>query len=468
MLSLILMSPRGKGRAWSVFGLLFVLGTARADTTVIAGSLPEDYLPELKVIIGAALRQSPQIIAKEIEIEQAKAGLMGANSRRLPGVGGNLNLASNATATTSNLSTRTRDSGLFYNLAVSQPIFFWGALKHEGDRARLGVLLSERGYAEAYRVLAVALRGAYLQLIVRKATLVHARLARDQLVAELALAKEKLASGAFAPSEIAARQLSLDDTDLAIARIEIEFAAGRRTFARLSGIADLTEASLPDELPKPTFPSAAASALLAAFVRDGGRQTFEARVNEMKVQEADLNYRIARVGLLPKFSASAAYSLENSTFASANSITQQGITRQTIAVGAQWAIFDGFATRGAKLGALATKRLAERQLEMAASGSLEAAQTLYQQIELEVRAMDMSDLRYGLAASQLGRLEQEFKLGNVAQAALDSAQVGLKQSHAQSINARAVFLSRWSEFVSLAGADPVLTQLTSRHDREKR
>ena len=468
MLSLILMSPRGKGRALSVFGLLFVLGTARADTTVIAGSLPEDYLPELKVIIGAALRQSPQIIAKEIEIEQAKAGLMGALSRRLPGIGGNLNLASNATATTSNLSTRTRDSGLFYNLAVSQPIFFWGALKHEGDRARLGVLLSERGYAEAYRVLAVALRGAYLQLIVRKATLVHARLARDQLVAELALAKEKLASGAFAPSEIAARQLSLDDTDLAIARIEIEFAAGRRTFARLSGIADLSEASLPDELPKPTFPSAAASALLAAFVRDGGRQTFEARVNEMKVQEADLNYRIARVGLLPKFSASAAYSLENSTFASANSITQQGITRQTIAVGAQWAIFDGFATRGAKLGALATKRLAERQLEMAASGSLEAAQTLYQQIELEVRAMDMSDLRYGLAASQLGRLEQEFKLGNVAQAALDSAQVGLKQSHAQSINARAVFLSRWSEFVSLAGADPVLTQLTSRHDREKR
>ena len=60
---------------------------------------------------------TPQIIAKEIEIEQAKAGLMGANSRRLPGVGGNLNLASNATATTSNLSTRTRDSGLFYNLA---------------------------------------------------------------------------------------------------------------------------------------------------------------------------------------------------------------------------------------------------------------------------------------------------------------------------------------------------------------
>jgi len=72
MLSLILMSPRGKGRALSVFGLLFVLGTARADTTVIAGSLPEDYLPELKVIIGAALRQSPQIIAKEIEIEQPR------------------------------------------------------------------------------------------------------------------------------------------------------------------------------------------------------------------------------------------------------------------------------------------------------------------------------------------------------------------------------------------------------------
>ncbi len=468
MLSLILMLLCGKGRALSGFGLLVMLGPARADVTAIEGSLPEDYLPELKVIIGAALRQSPQIIAKEIEIEQAKAGLIGANSRRLPGVAGNLNLASNSTATTSNLSTRTRDSGLFYNLAVSQPIFFWGALKHEGDKARLGVLLSERGYAEAYRVLAVALRGAYLQLVARKATLGHARLVRDQLVADLALAKEKLASGAFAPSEIAARQLNLDEVNLSIARGEIEFAAGRRTFVRLSGIAELTEAAIPDLLPKPTFPGAAASALLAAFVRDGGRQTFEARANEMKVQESDLNYRIARVGLLPKFSASAAYSLENSTFASANSVTQQGITRQTIAVGAQWSIFDGLATRGAKLGALATKRLAERQLQMTASGALEAAQTLYQQIELEVRAMDMSDLRYGLAASQLGRLEQEFTLGNVAQAAIDSAKVGLKQSQAQSISARAVFLSRWSEFVSFAGADPVLNPLTSRYDREKR
>lgn len=468
MLSLLLILLRERGRALSVFGLFVVLGSARADVTLIEGSLPEDYLPELKVILGTALRQSPQIIAKEIEIEQAKAGLIGANSRRLPSVAGNLNYATNQTATSTNASTRTRDSGLFYNIAVSQPIFFWGALKHEGDKARLGVLLSERGYAEAYRVLSVALRGAYLQLMARKATLVHARLVRDQLVAELGLAKEKLASGAFAPSEIAARQLNLDDSNLAIARVEIEFTAGRRTFARLSGIIELTEAAIPDALPKPAFPSAAASSLMAAFARDGGRQTFEARVNEMKVQESDLNYRIARVGLLPKFSASAAYSLENSTFASANSVTQQGISRQTVAVGAQWAIFDGLATRGAKLGALATKRLAERQLQMTASGALEGAQALFQQLELDVRAMEMGDLRYGLAASQLGRLEQEFKLGNVAQAALDSAKVGLKQSHAHSLSARATFLSRWSEFVSLAGADPVLNQLTSRHDREKR
>ena len=37
--------------------------------------------------------------------------------------------------------------------------------------------------------------------------------------------------------------------------------------------------------------------------------------------------------------------------------------------------------------------------------------------------MNMSDLRYGLAASQVGRLEQEFKLGNVAQAALETLAV---------------------------------------------
>jgi hypothetical protein len=35
-------------------------------------------------------------------------------------------------------------------------------------------------------------------------------------------------------------------------------------------------------------------------------------------------------------------------------------------------------------------------------------------------------------------------------------------------SARATFLARWSEFASLVGADPALTQLPARHDSEKR
>lgn len=468
MSSLIIMSLRARWCVLPVFGLLTVLGTARAQVATIAGSMPEDYLPELKVILAGALRQSPQIIAKKIEIEQAEAGLMGAKARRLPGFSGNFNFATNQTATSTNLSTRTRDNGLFYNIGLSQPLFYWGALKHEGDKARLGVMLAERGYAEAYRVLAGTLRRSYLELMAKKATLSHARLVRDQLVAEMKLAKEKLLSGTFSQGDIAARQLNLDETNLGIARAEIDFTGGRRAFARLAGISDLDEAAIPSELPTPTFPSAAAGSLLATFVRDGGSETFEARVSEMKVQESDLNYRIARVGLLPKFGASASYSLENSTYASANSVTQQGISRQTVAIGAQWTIFDGFATRAAKLGALATKRLAERQLQMAKGGALEAAQTLFQQIELDARAMAMSDLRFGLATAQLGKVEEEFKLGNLPRTAVDGANAELKQRHAQNISARAVFLSRWSEFVSFAGVDPVLNQPTFRNDREKR
>jgi outer membrane protein TolC len=208
--------------------------------------------------------------------------------------------------------------------------------------------------------------------------------------------------------------------------------------------------------------------MLAAVVRDQGRQTYQAQVSELKVREADLDYRIARVRLLPKFGASAGYSLENTTNASATTVSQQGVARQTIAVGAQWNIFDGFASRAAKRAALVTKRGAELELKTASEAAVDAAQGLMQQLELDVQAMEMSALRLGLASEELKKVGDEFKLGNVPQTAVDQTTSGLKVMEFQNANARATFLARWSEFASLVGADPVLTQLPARHDSEKR
>lgn len=468
MFSLVPSSLRQVARALSVLALFCAGPVVRAQGADVAGTFPEDYLPALKPILATALRQAPQVIAKQLELEGSTLRVMGANSLRLPSLGGNLTFASNETAVSSNTSTRTRDNGIFYNFGLSQSIYHWGALKNEGDKARIGVLIAQKSYAEASRALAVTLRRSYLELIVKKSLLQQLRFARDLNVAELKLAKEKLASGLFSQGDIAVRELNLSDENLRTQRAEIELSAQRRAFARLAGIGELVEEAIPAEIPSPVYDAAATAALLATLVRDGGRQTFQAQVSELKAREADLSYRIARVRLLPKFGATAAYSLENTTNASATTVSQQGVARQTVAIGASWSIFDGFASRAAKRDALVTKRAAELEAKMASEAAVDAAQVLVQQLELDVQAMAMSALRVGLAAAQLGKMEEELKLGHVPQTAVDQTLSGLKVMEFNNANARASFLARWSEFASLVGADPVLSQLPARHDREKR
>lgn len=462
------MSRRQVRRVLPVLAVFFALTSVRAQRPDVAGTFPEDYFPALKAILDTALRQAPQVIAKQIELEQNAAAVIGADSLRLPSLGGNLNYASNETSVSSNTSTRSRDSGVFYSVNLNQSLYHWGALKREGDKARIGVLIGQKSFDEAVRTLAVTLRRSYLELIVKKSLLNQMRFARQLNVEDLALAEEKLKDGTLAEADVAGRKLNLSEVNLQTRRAEIELVTLRRSFSRLAGINELTEDAIPSEIPRPAFNAAVSSALLTAMMSNGGRQTFQAMVSELKVREADLNVRIANVRLLPKFNASAAYSLENTTNASTNSVSQQGVARQTIAVGAQWNIFDGLATKSAKLSALATKRAYERQLQTSADAAIDAAHALAQQLELDAQAMEMSDLRVGLASAQVGKLKIELELGNIAKTAVDNANSSLKFTEFNNANVRATYLSRWVEFASLAGVDPVLSQLPARHDREKR
>ena len=204
------------------------------------------------------------------------------------------------------------------------------------------------------------------------------------------------------------------------------------------------------------------------MLREGGKETFAAQVAALHVQEADLSYRIARVRLLPKFNASASYSLQNTTNATQSSVSQTGVASQNIGVNAQWNFFDGFATRGEKQGAMASKRFYERQLQTAAEAALDQAQALQRELDLDARAMAMSEQRRGLAEFGAKRVKEEVELGVVPASTNGAATENVYFSEAGEGAARAALLARWSEFVSLAGVDPVLNNIPARYVREKR
>lgn len=455
-------------RAPRLLLLALAAAFARGQATEYAGTLPEDYLPGLKALLGTALQQSPQVLLRDIEIARNEARVYQADQQRWPNVGGDIRYASSETVVSSHTGTRSRDSGLFYSASVNQAVFHWGEIRNRGEIARIEVAIARKDYVEAYRTLAVELRRGYLGLIALNARLRHTRFSLSLVEADLAGAREELAHGAIPAGDVAVRELALAEAQLDADRLEADFEAERRKVARLAGVPDIAPETIPPEIPEPAFDPAVASRLLAELLRDGARSTFQAQVAEMQIKEADLSYRIARVRLLPRFDALMGHSRESSTTASTTQVSQTAITRNSFEVRGEWRIFDGFATKGAKLEAKQSRRYWERRFQIATEAAMDEAQRLQRTVGFDFRAMQFARQRHAGATAGVARAEEEVRAHAAAPNAVTYATRDLRSAEAGTALARATFLSNWSAFVSLVADDPALNQIPSRYVRATR
>ena len=464
-----LIDPKHRWRVrlatWLAVGVLLV-PILRADAPPpYSGTMPEDLLPGLKSILETALKQSPQVLLHQIQIAQNEARVYQADQMRWPNLGGDIRYDSNQTAVSGNSGAQQRDSGLFYSFSANQALFYWGEIKHRGEIARAEVLIAQKDYAEAYRMLAMDIRRTYLGLIARNAELRQRRfvLGRDEIA--LKSAKDSVDHGTISAGDYAGRELRFNESQLEVDRKQAEFDAERRRLSRMAGLPDVPADQIPFEIPLPKYEAQMNAQLLAALLRDGGKSAIPAQIAELHVKEADLNYRIARVRLLPKFNASMGHSRESSTTATQTEVSQTAITRDTFEVRGSWTIFDGFATKGAKLEAMADKRYWDRERQIAADTAMDEAQRLSHAVELDARAVDFSEQHRLGAQSGVTLSENEHKVGTMSETNVNDAIGNLRMAESNTAFTRATYLSDWSAFVSLAAEDPALSNLPFRYVR---
>lgn len=460
--------PRFLPRLGLIFYSLLSLVIGRAQPAEVAGTMPEDYLPSLRPILVTALQRSPQVVEAHFLIESREAGRIAANAARLPNLGANINYGIREEAISGNANSSSRDQGLNYNIALNQPVFHWGALKNQSDIARINVLLAEKNLAKAYRELGVLLRRLYLNLIVTKARVRHSRESVKLLNESVNVLKQRLDRGEVSPAEVAGEELRGKEASYEMRRIEGDFFTARRTFCRLAGIPKLEEDEVPNEIPNPVYSSDLTTALSSTLLRDGAKSTLEAEMHALRGREALLRYNIERVRLLPKFSLGASYGLQNTTNVINNLVDQRAVAQQAVTFGANWAIFDGFATRAAKREARASQRVVEARRQVELDALMEEAQALERQLKLDAELLELADIRRALAVEGRKRIADEVALGKMAPGEADRAQVGILAAEANALASRAAFLDRWSAFVSVAGDDPVLNNLPVRHVRPKK
>lgn len=458
---------------------LFVFGAiscAQAQTTSpdVAGTMPEDTLPDLKRIITSALRQSPQMLINEISISQAEANRYTATSQRLPQVSGSASYAWNRISADKaeplggfrpGEATKSEDKshGPYYGVGMTQPLFSWYALTNQVKIADIAIKLTEKNYAEAFRVLANSIRTQYLGLIFQKISLRNQRFSLNQTARLLALDEAQLKAGAMAPSQLILPRAGYAAAQLAMARSEELYARSKAQLARMCGIPTIDEDAIPLEVPKFAASADAPASLAAQMKRDGVEGTIQGQINSLRIKDAELSYKIARTRLYPKLNLNANASQYNSQNVTASAVTQQAAFSTSYGVSVNWTLFDGFAARGAKLYALANKRVYEQQQRILSAQVLDQVESTAKLIGFASQYLEMAEYTKSGVAVSLERVTDEFKRGSVTEDSVTTAKSQLYAQEAAVAAARIDLVSRWFELVSLVGADPVLTQIPARY-----
>lgn len=441
--------------------ILGAVAALRAEAPPVRGTLPEDYVPSLGPLLKEAVERSPRTIEASLNLAHSEGDKYVYASSLWPQLSGSSDYAVN-TASQSHEKSST-GKGIFYAVALNQPLFQWGALKNNARVGELAEKISAKQYADVYRQLAVEIRGQYISLIEKKISLRNARYNQKLNTDNRDIIKSRVATGAASPAELSGADLSLQEATLSADQTAEDFAYAKRVFSRLVGVDDLSDESIPNDLPHPEFSAPLADAVLAGFVGNGVESTFQSEVYKMLIEQQDLNYTIAKVRLLPKVSAAATYMLSNATVPSGGTVSQYAVSSENYSVQANWSIFDGFATRGAKLQSLALKRTYEQQRKEYVDATIDKVHYLRRQLDLASRAMTLSEVHRALIESDVNRIKKDVSLGFTSQAAVDQSLVGLYSNDYNQATARGSYLSQWTEFVSVTGIDPALENLPARY-----
>jgi outer membrane protein TolC len=203
--------------------------------------------------------------------------------------------------------------------------------------------------------------------------------------------------------------------------------------------------------------------LLQRFVQEQGEKTYTIANLHDEIKQAELSYRMAKVRLRPMIGFSAYYSQLPTASAGPGYGEQYNTQSRNFDIVAGWSIFDGFATRGAKLSALSSKRSLERTLRTTVDLTMAQARDFEKQLGFSWRGLDLSQQRRDLAEGGLNGTIDYVKRGLAPATDIGAARMSFFQSEAVLAAARADFLNQWSQFVSTLCVDPMLDVIPSRY-----
>jgi hypothetical protein len=149
----------------------------------------------------------------------------------------------------------------------------------------------------------------------------------------------------------------------------------------------------------------------------------------------------------------------------AGHVYQQALQQEAVQIVANWTIFDGFMTKGLKMQMRAYKRYNERLRQSYIDNTIDTITYMRHQLGLSARSLSLSRVHNALIGAEVTRVNEDLKLGYASQNTVEASTNNLYQTEFDLAIAEVDYLSKWSEFISLAGVDPAMANLPYRYVR---
>jgi outer membrane protein TolC len=419
----------------------------------------EALFPELETILHSALKQSPRMIAENLDLMEAEHLKRVSSSGLYPDVGGFVNFfAQNESRLQQDGSTENVDlTRVYYAISANQTLYHWGAVRAAAEVGKIRAEIEKNNVLEAYRKLALEIRREYLDLIIEKASLQRAELGLAAIRRDLATKEVAVELGAISRGLVSGARTALARAELARDRSARDFEDSIFVFSRLTGVEGFSAVDIPEEIPKVTLASAAsAQSWYDNYVEQNLFEDDPRFVaNRLQVESEKLNESIIKTNLRPKLNLLVG-ATQDERSDTVNVGDRYQYTAVYAGVGVNWRIFDGYESRGRRLVAGTRIQRLEMNMEKTAEDLVRDVDRAVSDLGFAQRSLELAEKHLGGVTLSVKRTREDVELGRGSADSIAAAELAELSARIEAFAQRAGYLRAASQLLSSVGADPVV------------
>ena len=428
---------------------LFSAATARtyASEVKLSEHLPENSISGLRALLEAAMTEAESIQLRDLIERDFEGRKIVAKSAKNPQLRTNVTLRKEQDFERDDSEISDR---LLYSLTLSKSLFHWGALEANRAKGNLNLEIEELKTFEAYRTLALDIREKYLAILVaqKDADLAQRNLERAQ--ARVELERERLKAGTASTIQVYNLEVALNSAELDLMKKKNTLADQIDLLARLSGVpSEEISSGLLSEIPRQAILNASEIASIEQLFDERLNQGLSVQTQAKSLEFSEKDLHISNQRLKPKIGLSVGltqYEMDEIGRRRAEEIVYAGIT-----IG--WSLFDGRATRGNKISAMARIEHVKRQLESAKSTYEFNLQRTKKLLDLNARILERDEEALNQASNYLHDTKKDFETGRASPDDLEKVEIAFATQEVRTNRSRSEYHNALANISSLLGFD---------------